>query len=232
MKSQDETLAGWAFLPIIATISFYFLPSHWQSSLTLQFIPQVLAFVIFGLWASSNQAILPKLGLDRNKFFQGLRYGMATGLLLGSFNTWVILEIIPLWGNDYAFLRETPHAHIPIWIMVPWFIIFIALMVEVNFRGFLLGRLLHIFGRLTRSSKERPKTWNRPDVVLAVSVSAVIFSFDPFMVHTFQHLHWIALWDGLIWGWLRVHLNNLYTVIIAHAVEVLILYLFIRETLS
>ena len=34
---------------------------------------------------------------------------------------------------------------------------------------------------------------------------SLVFSFDPFMVHTFQHLHWIAVGDGLIWAfiWLR-----------------------------
>ena len=52
------------------------------------------------------------------------------------------------------------------------------------------------------------------------------------MVSTFRHLHWIAVWDGLIWGWMRIHMNNLYAVIVAHAIEVIILYLIIRATLS
>jgi hypothetical protein len=51
------------------------------------------------------------------------------------------------------------------------------------------------------------------------------------MVNTFQHLHWIALWDGLIWGiiWLRTH--NLYITIVAHAVEVIAMYSAVRFAL-
>jgi hypothetical protein len=62
-------------------------------------------------------------------------------------------------------------------------------------------------------------------------LSALTFSFDPFMVSTFGSLHWIAVWDGLIWGWMWIRLTNLYAVTIAHAVEVLILYLAVRAAL-
>ncbi|MBH0204264.1 MAG: hypothetical protein HP498_00270 [Nitrospira sp.] len=54
--------------------------------------------------------------------------------------------------------------------------------------------------------------------------TTLLFAFDPFMVHTFQHLHWIAVWDGLIWGAIRLRTGNLYTTIVAHAIEVLIMY--------
>ena len=67
--------------------------------------------------------------------------------------------------------------------------------------------------------------------ILAVFTSALVFACDPFMVMTFQHLHWIAVWDGLIWGWLYVRSHNLYTVIVAHAVEVVILYSCIKAAL-
>ncbi len=67
--------------------------------------------------------------------------------------------------------------------------------------------------------------------VLPLGISTLTFAFDPFMVTTFRHLHWIAVWDGLIWGWLWIRTTNLYVVITAHALEVLIMYLFIRAVL-
>ncbi|MDH4195113.1 MAG: hypothetical protein OEV70_13300, partial [Nitrospirota bacterium] len=72
----------------------------------------------------------------------------------------------------------------------------------------------------------------RGAIILPLGISALTFSFDPFMVTTFRHLHWIAVWDGLIWGWMRIRMNNLYAVIFAHAIEVIILYLIMRATLS
>jgi membrane protease YdiL (CAAX protease family) len=51
------------------------------------------------------------------------------------------------------------------------------------------------------------------------------------MVNTFQHLHWIAVWDGLIWGAIRLRTGNLYTTIVAHAVEVLIMYSAVKMAL-
>ena len=44
------------------------------------------------------------------------------------------------------------------------------------------------------------------------------------MVATFKHLHWIAVWDGLVWGMMWVRLRNLYATITAHAVEVMVMY--------
>jgi len=60
--------------------------------------------------------------------------------------------------------------------------------------------------------------------VIAVCVAATVFAFDPFMVITFNHLHWIAVWDGLVWGTIWLYLRNLYATIAAHAVEVMVLY--------
>ncbi len=68
--------------------------------------------------------------------------------------------------------------------------------------------------------------------ILPITVSALTFSFDPFMVATFRHLHWIALWDGLVWGWVWLRMRNLYAVITAHTVEVMMLYLIIRGVLG
>ena len=100
--------------------------------------------------------------------------------------------------------------------MMPWFIVLIACFVEINFRGFLLGRLLAL---------GLPST-------LAIAASAVLFAFDPFMVATFKHLHWIAVWDGLVWGLLWVRLRNLYATIVAHAVEVILMYSVVRAVLN
>jgi hypothetical protein len=68
--------------------------------------------------------------------------------------------------------------------------------------------------------------------MLPVSISALTFSFDPFMVSTFRDLHWIALWDGLVWGWMWIRMHNLYAVMTAHAVEVAIVYLIVRNVMA
>jgi hypothetical protein len=62
--------------------------------------------------------------------------------------------------------------------------------------------------------------------------SALVFAFDPFMVATFRHLHWIALWDGLAWGLLWLFTRNLYATIVAHAVEVILVYSAVRRALT
>ena len=52
------------------------------------------------------------------------------------------------------------------------------------------------------------------------------------MVNTFHHLHWIALWDGLIWGIIYLRTRNLYITIIAHAVEVIVMYSAVRTAIG
>jgi membrane protease YdiL (CAAX protease family) len=156
---------------------------------------------------------------------KGLRIGLTTGLLLGSFNTVVILDIVPRLGENIGFLRDTPHAQIPVLIMVPWFICAIAVFVELNFRGFLLGRLLTLCSTLLGVR------FRLCAFAGAIGISALVFAFDPFLIHTFRHLHWIALWDGVIWGILWARTRNLYLTIVAHAVEVIIMYSVIRTVL-
>lgn len=221
----DEREAALALLPIAATLDFYTLPASLQEQTLVQFAPQIMAYLAFGLWATHNRIIVSRLGLERGKVKNGLRWGLLTGLLLGCLNTLVILSAYPYLGHDISFLTTTPHAQLPLLIMVPWFICGIALFVELNFRGFLLGRLAALESRLWRSdlaSRLSP---------LALFTSALVFAFDPFMVNTFQHLHWIALWDGLIWGLIWLITKNLYATIIAHAVEVLVMYGALRATL-
>jgi membrane protease YdiL (CAAX protease family) len=228
---QEEKAAGLACLPVFATIGFYLLPTNWQSQPAVQFMPQLIGYLALGLWAAHNVDRLPRLGLASNNIQTGLGWGMITGISLGCINTGIILFVIPNLGGNIDFLRNTPHARIPAWIMVPWFILVIAMAVELNFRGFLLGRLLTIFAAAPNTF-QNACLWTRGVVILPLGISAMTFSFDPFMVATFRHLHWIAVWDGLIWGWMRIRMNNLYAVILAHAIEVIILYLTIRATLS
>lgn len=214
----DEQGAALALLPVATTLVFYTLPASLQEQLLAQFAPQLMAYLALGLWASRNRNIISRLGLEKKKIRDGLRWGLVTGLLLGGLNTFVILSVYPHLGYDIHFLTATPHAQLPLLVMVPWFICGIALFVELNFRGFILGRLAVLESRLWRSdlaSRLSP---------LAIFTSTLIFAFDPFMVNTFQHLHWIALWDGLIWGIIRAYTGNLYVTIVAHAIEVIVMY--------
>lgn len=212
-------------LPIAATLDYYALPAALQDQTLVQLAPQLLAYLALGLWATHNHDIVSRLGLDKEKLWGGLRWGFLTGLLLGGLNTFVILSVYPNLGFDISFLKTTPHARLPVWIMVPWFISGIALLVEMNFRGFLLGRLASLESRLWRSGSAQRLS------PVALTSSALIFAFDPFMVNTFQQLHWIAVWDGLIWGAIWLRTRNLYVTVVAHAVEVMMMYSIIRKVL-
>ena len=215
-----------ALLPLAATLGYYILPATLQAQPLVQFIPQLLAYVALFLWASRNQAIWSRLGLDRANVHTGLRWGITTGLLLGGVNTLVILSVYPSLGYDITFLKATPHGRLPVLLMVPWVICCIALFVELNFRGFLLGR----FAALEASLSKPWASGNFPP--LALSASALLFAFDPFLVNTFRDLHWIALWDGLIWGAIRLRTGNLSITIVAHAVEVTMMYLAVRAVIG
>ncbi|MEQ1793654.1 MAG: CPBP family glutamic-type intramembrane protease [Nitrospira sp.] len=215
-----------ALIPLAATLVFYALPTSLQAQPVIQFAPQLLAYLALALWASRNRPPLPLLGLQPRGLRSGLWWGLVIGLSLGWLNSVLILSVIPAKGFDITFLKDTPHARVPLLIMLPWLIGCIALFVEVNFRGFLLGRLAVLESHL----------WQSPLLQrlspLALMASAIAFSFDPFMVTTFQHLHWIAIWDGLLWGAVRLKTNNLYIPIIAHAVEVMVMYSAVRAALG
>lgn len=221
-----EQGSAWGLLPIAATVGYYLLPASLQERMLVQFTPQILAYVALFLWASRNQVVLSRLGLDSTNISDGLRWGSLTGLVLGGMNTFVILAVYPTLGYDITFLKQTPHGRLPLLVMLPWFIIVIALLVELNFRGFVLGRLAELESHVWRSGLGQGLS------PLALLTSSLIFVFDPFMVETFRHLHWIALWDGLIWGTIRLRTGNLYITIVAHAIEVMVMYLAIRAVLS
>jgi membrane protease YdiL (CAAX protease family) len=215
-----------ALLPIAATLGFYALPSSLQEQTLVLFAPQIVAYLALGLWAAHNRDIVSRLGLEKWKVRNGLRWGVLTGLLLGCLNTFVILSAYPHLGYDINFLKTTPHGRLPLLVMVPWFICGIAFLVELNFRGFLLGRLSALESKLWKSSLARRLS------PLALITCALVFAFDPFMVATFQHLHWIALWDGLIWGFIWLYTRNLYITIVAHTVEVIAMYSAVRMAIG
>jgi membrane protease YdiL (CAAX protease family) len=215
-----------ALLPLAATLAYYVLPASLQTQTFIQFAPQLLAYAALFLWASRNSAARFRLGLDPANVRTGLHQGLITGLALGGLNTCVILAVFPFLGYDITFLRQTPHGLLPLFVMIPWMIGIIAFFVELNFRGFILGRLAALESRLWRSGTSCRFT------PLALLTTSLLFAFDPFMVHTFQHLHWIAVWDGLIWGVIRLWTGNLYTTIVAHAVEVLIMYSAVKWALA
>lgn len=224
--TQDkERGAALALLPIAATLNYYALPEYWQDQLLVQFAPQILGYFALALWAVYNQSISARLGLSRETFLPGIRLGLFTGFILGTLNTFAILSVVPSLGYDISFLKETPHAKVPLLIMVPWFIIIIACFVEINFRGFTLQRLA-----ILESSLWKSEVLHRLSP-LAVAISSLVFAFDPFMTRTFQHLHWIAIWDGLVWGVIVTRTGNLYATIVAHAVEVIMMYSVVRYTL-
>ena len=222
----EERGAALALLPTAATLDFYALPASLQEQTLVQFAPQIFAYLALSFWATRNRDIVSRLGLAKGKVRDGLRWGFPTGLLLGCLNTFVILSAYPHLGYDISFLKTTPHGRLPLLVMAPWFICSIALFVELNFRGFLLGRLAALESRLWRSGLAQRLS------PLALITCALIFAFDPFMVNTFQHLHWIALWDGLIWGAIWLRTRNLYITIVAHAVEVMMMYLAVKAALE
>jgi len=218
--------AALALLPIAATLAFYALPASLQEQTLVLFAPQIAAYLALSFWAAHNRDVISRLGLEKGNFRNGLRWGLPTGLMLGCMNTFVLLSAYPHLGYDISFLKTTPHGRLPLMAMVPWFICGIAFLIELNFRGFLLGRLAALESGLWRSG------FVQRFPPLALTTSALIFAFDPFMVNTFQHLHWIALWDGLIWGIIYLRTHNLYVTIVAHAVEVIVMYSAVRFALS
>ncbi len=220
-----ERSAALALLPIASTVLFYLLPDSLQRERLIQFLPQLLAYASLAFWCTRNTNRLQKLGLSLDRLRAGLLPGAITGVALGALNVLVILRLTPWLGYDITFLQDTPHANIPVLVMLPWFILFIAVAVELNFRGFLLGRVLALGRSFPNSVVTRMAS------PIAIIASALAFAFDPFLVATFQYLHWIAIWDGVVWGIMRVRMGSLYAPIMAHAVEVIIMYSVIRKVL-
>ena len=79
----EERGAALALLPIAATLDYYALPNSLQTQPLVQFAPQILAYLALALWASHNRACLSAWTHNRRPR-QGLRWGLPTGLVLGS----------------------------------------------------------------------------------------------------------------------------------------------------
>jgi membrane protease YdiL (CAAX protease family) len=215
-SSPAERTAWLALLPPLATALYYILPASYQQNLWITFSPQLLAYASLVAWALLNSGWKTMLHLDVRRIGPSLKWGALVGVALGAVNLSLILLIIPALGGDILFLRETPHAKASAWLMFPVGIAVIGMLVELNFRGFQMGRLLTL---LEQSPAGK---------LGAILVSALAFSFDPFMVRVFQHLHWIAVWDGMVWGVLLLQTRSLYATMAAHTVEVWILYVWLK----
>ena len=216
VPSTPERAAWLALLPALTTFGYYTLPSSLQQNSWITFSPQILAYASLAVWALSNPGWKTALRLDTNGVRPHAKWGALVGVALGAVNLSLILQVIPALGGDIIFLRETPHAQAPVWVMFPLGIAAIGILVELNFRGFQMGRLLTLFG---------DSLYGR---IAAVVVSALVFAHDPFMVRVFQHLHVIAVWDGLVWGILLLRTGSLYATMAAHTVEVWILYVWLK----
>ncbi len=228
VTSSRERAPWLALIPVCLTGLFYLLPSSNQRNLFLQLLPQLAGYGALAVWWTCNTHALTGLGLSRRRMDRGLLWGLCTGCVLGVVNATVILLMVPALGGDILFLIETPHAKVPLFIMIPWLAVVIAAGVELHFRGFLLGRL----ERACRQwIPESCPAWLPLCSFAAMLVSALTFAWDPFMVMTFRHLHWIAVWDGLLWAALFLRWRNLPAVIVAHAVEVIIVYLSVSAVL-
>ena len=217
VSDQTRERTAWlTLLPIAATFTYYTLPVSFQQNLWLTFSPQLLAYAALTLWALANPEWKSFLRLNREGIGTSLKWGALVGLALGAVNLSFILLIIPAWGGDIQFLQETPHAKAPAWAMFPVGIAVIGILVELNFRGFQMGRLLTLLGQSPAGK------------LGAILIAALAFSFDPFMVRVFHHLHWIAVWDGLVWGFLLLQTRSLYATMAAHTVEAWILYAWLK----
>jgi membrane protease YdiL (CAAX protease family) len=212
----SERAAWLALLPPLATVAYYLLPAPLQQNIWIIFGPQLLAYGSLAAWALANPGWKTALRADAARIRPALQWGALVGVALGAVNLSLILLIIPDLGGDITFLQHTPHAQAPAWMMFPLGIAGIGVLVELNFRGFQMGRLLVLFGGSTAGR------------IAAVVISALVFAHDPFMVRVFQHLHVIAVWDGLVWGILLLRTGSLYATMAAHTVEVWILYVWLK----
>ncbi|MEK7825652.1 MAG: hypothetical protein AAB266_04425, partial [Nitrospirota bacterium] len=128
----------------------------------------MLSYVMMILWSCINRKCNIRIYPANHK--ASIIYGFAAGLITGATNLFFVLKVTGWLGQDYEFLRETPHAKIPFLLMMPFGIILISALVEANFRGFILGRLLIFSGK------------SKMGAAGTILLSALIFSCDPFML--------------------------------------------------
>jgi Type II CAAX prenyl endopeptidase Rce1-like len=211
-----ERGSGLAIIPILLTFGYSVWTPFPRASVWTAMIPQVSGYLCLIAWSVINGHASSRLWIVNRNLRISLIYGGLTGILTGMFNLWVIVKLTPMLGYSFDFLRSTPHARMPFWLMVPWGIVGIAVFVEINFRGYLLGRLLVLLGDRVYAP------------TAAVLLSALVFSLDPYMTSVFRGYHWLALSDGVVWGVLLLRTRNLFSTITAHAVEVILVYTVLR----
>jgi membrane protease YdiL (CAAX protease family) len=182
----------------------------------LVFTPILLTLLCLICWWRWNGGSLHQLRLRKEGVGEAVRVGAVAGAALALFNLFVILKLTIWLGYSYDFLQLTPHADLPFWLMFPFGILIIAFIIEVLFRGWMLGRLWVLMENI------------RGGAALSIFLSALFFSFDPFMVIYFKGYHWLALSDGLVWGGLLFKTRNLASTIAAHTVEVWIIYFILK----
>lgn len=215
LRSDSERLIFVSLFPVAAALVYYFF--FFPSALLLSvFFPLITAIFSLFLWLGVNSGGAEKLLLQKKKAKEAVAKGACVGIVLGLTNLFVILKLSPWLGYSPDFLRETPHAAFPFWVMFPFGILLIGFMVETIFRGWILGRLF-VMTRGIRGGE-----------ALSILLSALFFSFDPFMVIYFKGYHWLALMDGLVWGGLLLKTGNLFSTITAHTIEVWILYFILK----
>lgn len=211
-----ERWSGLAAVPAVLTLAYSFWSPFSSVSLWPTLLPQLAAYACLAVWWAVNDRRLDRLFLVSHNLKKSLLLGGLVGILTGLINLWVIVKLTPWLGYSYDFLRDTPHARMPFAVMVPWGIILIAAFVEINFRGFMMGRIMAMLA-------------GRPyGFAVAAILSSVVFSRDPFMVAVFRGYHWLALTDGLIWSALLLLTRNLSSTITAHAIEVILVYTVLR----
>ena len=139
-----ERGAALVLCPVAALFPFIVLPIDSPAATALSVSPPTQRICSSIAVGQAQQRIRSAPRPHPDTLSAGPSLGTRRWSLLGSINALVILYLVPHLGGDYRFLADTPHAKIPMWIMLPWFIGFIAVMVELNFRGFQLGRLLRL----------------------------------------------------------------------------------------
>lgn len=201
------------FIPILANIIFYLYPAEKANTISL-FFPQILSYLMMILWSRINRKSNIRINLTNYK--ASIIYGVAAGLITGGMNLFFILKVTGWLGQDYEFLRETPHAKTPFLLMMPFGIILISALVETNFRGFIMNRFLTIFGNSSGG------------IYAAIAISSIVFATDPFMLYYFKLFAWLALFDGIIWGYLFYRTGSIFGPISAHSVCVVIVYTILK----
>ncbi|HLF85776.1 MAG TPA: CPBP family intramembrane glutamic endopeptidase [Nitrospiria bacterium] len=201
------------FIPILANILYYLLPPK-KANTALLFFPQILSYVMMIAWSCINKP--SNIRINTANYKASIIYGFAVGLITGATNLFFILKVTGWLGQDYEFLRETPHAKMPFLLMMPFGIILISAFVEINFRGFILSRFLTIFRNSSGGA------------FAAIAISSIVFATDPFMLFYFKIFAWLALFDGLIWGYLYYRTGNILGPIAAHSICVMIVYTILK----